>query len=74
MEGWRLQFVKLERKPEKERDDENKDLIHRLQADHVNLPILFSYWKGMPLYALKARDAVDEKKLEEWLKLINNYM
>lgn len=53
---------------------QNKDLIRRLQADHVNLPILFSYWKGVPLYALKAKDAVDEKKLEEWLKLISNYM
>ena len=74
MSGWRLQFVKLERKDPKTADPQNKDLVQRLQAEHANLPILFSYWKGVPLYALRGTDAVDEAKLEEWLKLINNYM
>ena len=72
MSGWRLQFVKLERKDPKTADAENKDLVQRLQAENVTLPILFSYWRGVPLYALKAQDALYEQKLEEWLKLFNN--
>jgi len=65
---WRLNFAKLP-----VNQPEAKDMIQRLDVNG-ELPMLLGFYKGQRVTELSGRDTTNDKRIEEMLSTLSNYI